>query len=249
MLIILLMTSTNTYNATQYTNDNNEIEFEFTSSSIYHNLHYLNSIEQLMKDREEMLKHKEALTEINGIENLNDLLLYGLSQEEVQNLSHIDETVSKGKELLLKTLKEYEECRNEIYQINRKIHHTEKVIRSIKEQLHYLANLHEDFSMINEDFLNKLVEKQETIITDLQTEAGLLICNRDKLEAIIRSLGKTYNVIKNAPMHHTCPICITREVDTYLEPCGHTLCRECNRNTHCHMCRMKIRTSKNIYYS
>lgn len=242
------MASINTYNTSFNTSDMNELEFEF-SSSIYHNLHYLNSVEQLMKDREEMLKHKEALTEMNGVENLNDLLLYGVSQEDVQNLSTIDETVSKGKELLLNTLKEYEQCKNEIYQINKTILNTEKIVRNIKEQLSQLTNLHEEFKMMNDAFLNDLLKTQETIILDLQSEAGLLICNRDKLEAIIRSLGKTYNVIKNTPMHHTCPICISREVDTYLEPCGHTLCRQCNTNTHCHMCRMKIRSSKNIYYS
>jgi predicted O-linked N-acetylglucosamine transferase (SPINDLY family) len=236
-------------------NDANEIDFDYSSSSIYHNLHYLNSIESLIKDRAEMLKYKDALTEMtemaemNGIENLNDLLLYGLSEQEVQNLNTIDETVSKGKELLLKTLKDYDDCKNEIHRINKRIHNTEETIRKIREQLRYLTELHTELFAINEDFVNRLLEKQEQIVSELQTEAGLLICNRDRLEAIIRSLGKTYNVIKNTPMHHTCPICITREVDVYLEPCGHTICRECNKNTHCHMCRTKIRTSKSIYYS
>jgi DNA repair ATPase RecN len=237
-------------NALSFQNsDISEIDFDFSSSSIYHNLHYLNSIDKIMKDREEMLRHKEALTEMNGIENLNDLLLYGLSEEEVQNLSTIDETVSKGKELLLNTLKEYDECKSKIYKINKNIHNTEKTISNIREQLRYLTELHTDLFVINEDIINRLLEKQEQIVLELQTEAGLLICSRDRLEAIIRSLGKTYNVIKNTPMHHTCPICITREVDVYLEPCGHTLCRDCNKNTHCHMCRTKIRTSKHIYYS
>lgn len=241
------MASTNTLSFPN--NDINEIDFDYSSTSIYHNLHYLHSIEDLKKDREDMLKYKDALTEMNGIENLNDLLLYGLSEEEVQNLNMIDETVSKGKELLLNTLEEYDDCKNKIHTINKRIHNTEKVIRNIREQLRYLTDLHKELFVINEDIIKKLLDKQEQIISELQTEAGLLICNRDKLEAVIRSLGKTYNVIKNTPMHHTCPICITREVDVYLEPCGHTICRECNKNTHCHMCRTKIRTSKHIYYS
>jgi hypothetical protein len=243
------MNSTSTYSFNN--NDMNEIEFEFSSSSIYHNLHYLNSIEQLMQDRDAMLAHKDALTEMNGVENLNDLLLYGLSEEDVQNLSTIDETVIKGKVLLLDTLKDYNECKNKIHEINKTIHITEKSIVNIKHQLQHLTDVHQELEGITNEFLNKLLEKQEEIISSLQTEAGLLICNRDKLEAIIRSLGKTYNVIKNTPMHHTCPICITREVDVYLEPCGHTLCKSCSKvqNTHCHMCRTKIRSNRNIYYS
>lgn len=243
------MTSTTTHSFDN--NDMNEIDFEFSSSSIYHNLNYLNSIEQLMKDREEMLSYKEALTEMNGVENLNDLLLYGLSEEEVNDLKHTDESVVKGKELLLNTLKEYNECKNKIHEINKNIHITEKSIINIKQQLRNLTDVHQELEAITDEFLNKLLGKQEEIISSLQTDAGLLIVNRDKLEAIIRSLGATYNIIKNAPMHHTCPICITHEVDIYLEPCGHTLCKHCSRvhSTHCHMCRTKIRSNRNIYYS
>lgn len=243
------MTSTSTYSFNN--NDMNEIEFEFSSSSIYHNLQYLNSIEQLMKDRDEMLSHKDALTEMNSVENLNDLLLYGLSEEEVNNLKNIDETVIKGKKLLLNTLKEYNECKNKIHEINKNIHITEKSVINIKQQLQNLTDVHQELNAITDDFFNKLLEKQEEIISNMQTDAGLLLVNRDKLEAIIRSLGTSYNVIKNTPMHHTCPICITREVDVYLEPCGHTLCKSCSlvQNTHCYMCRTKIRSNRNIYYS
>ena len=241
------MSSTNT--SSFHNNDMNELMFEYASSSIYHNLQSLVSIENLMKDREEMLQHKDALSEMNGIENLNDLLLYGISEEEVQELIDIDETVSRGKDLLLDTIKKHSDCKNSIHEINKRIHNTEKTVLSIREQLKHLSNLHSELCDINDDFVRNLLEKNEQIISGLQSEAGLLICTRDKLEAIIRSLGKTYNVIKNTPMHHTCPVCITREVDVYLEPCGHTICKQCNQNTHCHMCRTKIRTSKNIYYS
>lgn len=243
------MNSSSTYSFNNI--DMNEIEFEFSSSSIYHNLHYLNSIEKIMKDREEMLSHKDELTEMNGVENLNDLLLYGLSEEEVDNLKNIDDTVMKGKELLLNTLKEYNECKNKIQEINKNIHITEKSVKNIQQQLQYLTDVHEELQEITNEFLKQLLKRQEEIISNLQSNAGLLIINRDKLEAVIRTLGNTYNVIKNTPMHHTCPICITNEVDVYLEPCGHTLCKSCNQkqNTHCHMCRTKIKTSRNIYYS
>lgn len=246
------MNSTNRYSNNSFNhNDMNEIEFEFSSSSIYHNLHYLNSIEELMKDREKMLAHKDALTEMNGVENLNDLLLYGLSENEVDDLKYIDETIKRGKQLLMKTLEEYNECKTKIHEINKNIHITEKSVTNIKHQLQNLTDVHQELEGITNDFLKQLLEKQEQIISTMQTDAGLLIVNRDKLEAIIRSLGSSYNVIKNTPMHHTCPICITNEVDVYLEPCGHTLCKSCSRvqNTHCHMCRTKIRSNRNIYYS
>lgn len=229
----------------------NEIEYDFSSSSIYHNLHHLNSIEQIMKERQEILAYKDTLTEMNEVENHNDLKLYGLNEEEVQNLKNINQTVIKGKQLLLSILKEYDECKDKILEINKIIHITERSIVNIKQQLLGLSDVHEELQGITNEFLNKLLKKQEEIISNLQTNAGLLIVDRDKLEAIIRSLGITYNVLKNTPMHHTCPICITHEVDVYLEPCGHTLCKLCNQRqtTHCHMCRTKIRTSRNIYYS
>jgi hypothetical protein len=236
------------FNTNIHEEDMNAVNLDFSSSSIYRDLQNLISLEELIRDREELLRHKDTLSDTNGIENVDELLLHGVTEEEVKNINRINENVKMGKDLLIKTLREYDSCKDELYEINKNIDITQSTIKQITQQLQYLSSLLE-LNDITKDVIRNLLDKQETIISDLQSKAGLLICKRDKLEAIIRSLGHTYNIIKNAPIHHTCPICITHEVDVYLEPCGHTLCKYCNKNTYCHMCRTKIRTTKNIYYS
>lgn len=217
--------------------------------TIYNDLQSLMSLEQLIRHREELLHHRETVSEMSTIDNVNELLLYGLSQEEVTIIDTINTNVKKGRELITRTLREYDACLDEIHQTNTNISVTNTTITSINKQLEGLTRIHKELADISTPFLTTLLEKQENIIAELQTSIGLLICKKDKLEATLRALGTSYNIIKNAPMHHTCPICITNEVDIYLDPCGHTLCRQCNRGTHCHMCRTKIRSARSMYYS
>jgi hypothetical protein len=226
-----------------------DVESGFSQSSIYHELQDLMSMEQLIRDREELGRHKETLYEIDTTNNVKDLILHGLSDDEISDINNINTNVKKGKDLLLKTLGDLDICIDEIKQTETTIHITETAIRHIRQSLENLTRIHKELVNITTDFLQSLLEKQESIINDLNTSQGILICKKDKLEAIIHSLSCTYNIIKNTPFTHTCPICITREVDTYLDPCGHTLCRHCNKDTHCHMCRTRIRSTKSLYYS
>jgi hypothetical protein len=195
-----------------------------------------------------MLMHFEPDPNVSS-----NLALYGLSPEEIEEIHEINTNVKKGRELLSKTFLEYDTCIDEIEQVKRTISITQTTVDYIKQQLDGLCRLHfEQLNEITSEFLRNLLDKHEAIMLELQSNEGLLICKRDKLEAIIQSLGTTYNVIRNAPMTHTCPICMTNEVDTYLEPCGHTFCHSCfnvRALTHCHMCRTKVRTPKNIFYS
>jgi len=217
--------------------------------TIYNDLQSLMSLEQLIRNREELHHHKEIISEMSTIDNVNELLLHGLSEEEIATIHTINTNVKKGKELIISTLRDYDACLDEIQQTNNNISITNTTITSIKKQLEGLSRIHEDLAEISTPFLTSLLEKQQNIIDELQSSIGLLVCKKDKLEATLRALGTSYNIIKNAPMHHTCPICITNEVDIYLDPCGHTLCRQCNRGTHCHMCRTKIRSVRSMYYS
>lgn len=223
-----------------------------SSSSIYDSLQTLLSVEQLVRQREEVMRHKDTFAEMRVIANENieeELRLHGADEEEIDDIHTINKTIKKGRELITSTLREYDTCIDEISQTEANIKITNNAINSIKQQSESLSRVHMELNDITSPFLQSLLEKQDIIISELQCNIGLLICKKDKLEATLRALGSSYNILKNAPMHHTCPICITHEVDVYLEPCGHTLCRHCNRSPYCHMCRTKIRSSRSLYYS
>jgi DNA repair ATPase RecN len=220
-----------------------------SSSSIYNSLQTLMSVEQLIRQREEIMHHKDTFADMIPTDNIEELQLYGATDDEIEQINMINTYVKKGRDLLSKTLREYDICLDEIQQTEANIKITNNAMNNVRQQCESLSRIHNELDEMMSNFLTPLLEKQETITTELQTSIGLLVCKKDKLEATLKALGRTYNILKNAPMHHTCPICITHEVDVYLEPCGHTLCRHCNRSPYCHMCRTKIKGKKSLYYS
>ena len=53
------------------------------------------------------------------------------------------------------------------------------------------------------------------------------------------------------PAPPTCTICLAKEVNHTVTPCGHTFCEDCVRTqmTTCHMCRVQVRDRVRIYFS
>jgi len=222
------------------------------SSSIYNSLQTLVSLEEIIRQREEITQHKDTFIEMNAKDidnNIDELHLYGLHEEEIETIRNINTYVEKGRELLSKTIHDYEMCVDEIQQTQININVTTSTISNIKQQSESLSQIHTELTEITSTFVESLLDRQESIIADLQTSVGLLTCKKDKLEATLKALATSYNILKNAPMHHTCPICITNEIDVFLEPCGHTLCHNCNKSTFCHMCRTKIKSARRLFFS
>lgn len=219
------------------------------STSIYNSLQTLMSVEQLIRQRDEIMHHKDTFIDMIPIDNIEELQLHGATEDEIEQIKLINTNIKKGRDLLSKTLREYDVCLDEITQTKANIKITNNTMNDIRQQCESLSRIHNELDGMMSNFLTSLLEKQEIITTELQTNIGLLVCKKDKLEATLRALGSSYNILKNAPMHHTCPICITHEVDVYLEPCGHTLCRHCNRSPYCHMCRTPIKGKRSLYYS
>lgn len=53
------------------------------------------------------------------------------------------------------------------------------------------------------------------------------------------------------PTNPTCTICMTKEVNQAVTPCGHTFCDECCRTqmTACYICRVQIRDKIRLFFS
>jgi hypothetical protein len=177
------------------------------------------------------------------------LEVHGVTAEEIENLETINRHVAKGRENLQTLLSQYNTCMLTIADTERRIRRMQEEIEIIKDKLSSLATVHECISESSTTFLKELEAKQDTILEGLKTELALANIEKDKLSVMIKSLAVTYGIIKNAPFTHTCPICITNEVDIYFDPCGHTVCKSCSKSQYCHMCRTKIITVKSLFYS
>ena len=48
-----------------------------------------------------------------------------------------------------------------------------------------------------------------------------------------------------------CSICLTNIVDTFYNPCGHTICASCDKpdiHKKCHICRANVHSVKKLYF-
>lgn len=227
------------------------VNLEFPDMSIYNSLQNLSSIESIMRDREELLSNKEIFNDLSlkKSSSKEDLILHGFQVEEIENLEKMNKTIKEGKEKLMQSLRDYKICVEEIVKLEETIKMLNNKIQTIKDNLLSLCQSHTELDEVAESISTSLVQKQEEIKENLESELGLQYIKRDKLESILKYLSVSYGIIKDTPLTHTCPICITYEVDTFLMPCGHSTCKNCNVSKFCHMCRTKITSSNSIYYS
>lgn len=221
-------------------------------------LNTLVSLTQGMNMHSEILEYKDILTELaqdvssqNPCQNIDELCLL-MENEEVEEIQSISKSVIKGRETLLESLKEHQKTVDRVNILDAQIRSTEKAIKVIKDQIYILEHMHEGFATVAMgDLMTEVEKKKKEILEELQALHGLEVINRDKLEAKIKALASVYNIIRSTPMIHICPVCLTNEVNVYNDPCGHTLCQNCSHHSgmYCHMCRMKVKSIRSIYYS
>jgi hypothetical protein len=234
-------------------NVSSEMDFRINNDSIYQSLNndQLMTIEEIMKLRKEMLEEKDNLIHLTEKERECEtkLEMYCVTEDEINEIKHINDIVVSGKDKLLNCLKQYNACSESISLIEIKIKDIIDASFTVNQNLRRLFEIHPDFLELSNNLVENLWDKKNELIEELQSELGVTCIARDRLGAIIMSLAKTYHILRNVPYNHICPICLTNEVDIYLEPCGHTLCNSCNRSDFCHMCRTRVKTSKGIFYS
>ncbi len=64
-------------------------------------------------------------------------------------------------------------------------------------------------------------------------------------------LKDVYKILKHSDITFTCPICIERQVDLFLIPCGHTICSKCvtEIRQRCFICRHPFTKICSLYFN
>jgi hypothetical protein len=215
------------------------------------------SVSQGMQMRQEILEYKDNLADLSvsidlSNPNKEDELHVLLDHEERQEITNICNAVKEGRMMLLSSLKEHAEITERITSLETLIINTKTITNDIINKINILERLHVDFMTPNmTTLLNNMEDKHKQVLNNLQTDQTIEIINRDKLEAKIKLLGLAYNVFRNTPIVHICPICFQNAVDMYYDPCGHTICKHCSAQNgyYCHICRMKIKDTRPIFFS
>ena len=186
----------------------------------------------------------------NDIHEKEDMKVLGFTHDEIGEFEAINSYVSKGRNTLLKLLKEHGECETQTESLAKRIDNTKEAIRVIKYNMFSLEDKHALFREFSNDFINEISKKETAALEELQSEQAITEIRKDKLECAIMYLLKTYNILKSTSIMHICPICLVHETNTFIDPCGHTLCNHCSgKLSFCHMCRTKVKVTKTMYFS
>lgn len=225
-------------------------------TTVYSTLNSPVNTDTQTRTRKELMEHQEKILDVlnaEGDENIEiseEMKILGFTSAEVKDFQAINKYVSKGRSLLLSYLEEHSECEKTNDTLKKRIEKTKEALGVIRYNLFSLEDNHVSFKELRNEFVTKMTQKETAVLEDLQSEQGILEIRKDKLQFAIRYLLTTYNILKSTATVHLCPICLTNEIDAFIDPCGHTLCTKCSSKiTYCHMCRTKVKVAKSIYFS
>jgi hypothetical protein len=154
---------------------------------------------------------------------------------------------NKKQDLLYKTEKELKEA----------INHNNSDIKIIESLLDKTCILSKDYMKEN--------DKDNEILIDKMIELSKYIKENNKINEIKNRYMKSrkdvieymevVKYINNYNIGSTCSLCLSNSVDSYYEPCGHTICSKCanKRNEYegvyykCVYCRKDITSVKKLY--
>jgi hypothetical protein len=102
----------------------------------------------------------------------------------------------------------------------------------------------EDMAEPTRAYLDSVLDK-----VDLQSDYTALV-NAFKRFSVLKGLV-SLQAFQRGSTAPTCTICMVREVNHVVTPCGHTFCDECCRSqmTMCYICRVQIRDKMRMYFN
>jgi hypothetical protein len=197
--------------------------------------------------------------------NMFSTIPTGNLAESFEPVSVVQNTYDKSiviKELLLNCLhgteilpidtKDYQN--KEIDEMISKLDKFSEEFIQLDSTIHYMKSLNEEY------------DKDETIkeIMDKMNSYSVKINENDKLEETKQNyIEKRKEINKHLHLmqkinkwNHSaiCPICITNQIDSYCNPCGHTSCKGClerssevNHNK-CPICREYVMDIRKLYF-
>ena len=229
---------------------------------------------------DDLFKKKEEDTNVIKMIELKELLLDLIQGKEEIDLTEEEKKEKEGggedkKEMdtiverIKEFMKEFIQLQDKLNQINERF---QMEIRLLQQNISTIEN------MIG--FLQKLPNehKDETImksIIDSMNQLSQKILKNDKIKGIKeeyvqqrKEVEKYIYFIKklnNFNQCNICPVCFTKTVDHFIDPCGHTFCRDCiqslkkspeldlyeigrNDNSQCCYCRERIKTIRPLYF-
>ncbi len=202
------------------------------------------SLEQDFNTRKLLYENKDVFFELSEDENISD------------EFKDLNDSILKGQKLLKNTLLDYNESSIEKQNLDNIIINTKNIYVDIQTKLDNIKNICKKHKIVVEDLEdsldqinyilisildnveNKVKEKKDKIITDL-----------DKNKQTLKSLSKTFNILRSTNISYTCPVCLQNQVDVFIQDCGHSMCSQCvSKAIQCFFCRSRISHVSKLYF-
>ena len=221
--------------------DMNECEFNSEFITIVKN-----------EDTVDLIEMKEILlTIINKKEELV------VNNEEYKN-EEIDELLKKMNELF--SHQGFNKIQDELIKIEKELEHeihlSRKNIRTLETFINFVNSIaYDDLDKDELQSISKTCSEVGGKIyknNKLETKKKEYIQKRKELNSYVYFIQK----LNHWNISNICPICFTKPVNRFLDPCGHTFCEEClDKSTgrsddykHCMICRKEYQKSNPLFF-
>ena len=227
-------------NNIQQSNCNREV------TSVEHALNIRNSIMNILNDNNLDI---EELDKTQSNINASGIII---EKEEEEN-----DNIKKCSEMFDDFIKGYKNKQEKYLECKKKfqdeINNSKSNLKKLDLIIQFIRELDKDCNdQETEELLNNLkilsnkIENDKNIIT---ARTNYIKCRKD-IENNLNLIKK----INSMNMSNTCPLCLTNQVNIYLNPCGHTCCEDCygrlsNNENKCFLCRSNIMSKNTLYFS
>lgn len=197
---------------------------------------------------------EEEINELNNVKESDEL------KKEIDDfISNIKKYINRFNKVQLDLYKANDDFQKEVHLLRKNISTTESMVEFIKKipdeqkDQENIKNIIEQMNILSKTIMDnkKIKEIRENYLE-----------KRKESEKMIQFIKK----LNNLNQTNICSLCFSNTVDHFLDPCGHTFCKDCikahlrrnqeidlyevgrNDNSQCCFCRERIKTVRQLYF-
>lgn len=233
------------------------------NNNVVRDIHTIDDINELLElklclyDNREIFETK-IITKTDSSQEEQDLIS-NESPPSYDNIDELSRSVSKAKALLRENIERYIYAKKELYdrdveciKYDREMNHVVSLNDAILKMLSDKASTEEASrtSQVINDAIQNLKSIKQTYLKTHHEVSQYMNASLDEkrrlletLASRVKNISNVFGVHKNLSTFYSCPICFTREVTHFFNPCGHTYCNTCARklqSNKCFICNKKV---------
>lgn len=181
-----------------------------------------------------------------------------VDQETSQRCQEIERTMSEARVLLSNHMNVLLKNTERVTSITRQKQSLTKQLAIVKRAIHDFecaCMQHDKSSDVMEPIecaVKTLVAVHDSVNQSMSAQLPEIHSEMARSKEVLMKLSSSYRALRASSHVFTCPICLDRQVEKFLIPCGHTFCAQCCHRVEvnaCPMCRVSYSTIGDLYYT